>query len=175
MTYVVVSKRFVLLFAGAGLLIIALFLLIREGAERTPGRVPEPVSSFLEEVRVINVQDEKVAWALDSRRAELLQNGKDTKLEEVLMQVPAEEVLIRAPGGSFDIESGSLTLTGEIKTEIKGYDMETGSIEIKPGGKISTGDRVILKGEGVEIHGRGLETADEKKVRLKSDVKARFN
>jgi len=175
MTYVAVSRRFGLLIAGAALIIVALLLFIREGAERAPARVPDSVSSFLEEVRVINVQDESIAWSLDSKRAQVLRNGKDARLEDVRMEVPAEEILVRAPGGLFDMDSGSLKLTGEIKTEIKGYDVETGAIEIKPGGKVTTSGDVVLKGDGMEVRGRGLETGEEKKVRLKSNVKAVFD
>jgi hypothetical protein len=175
MTRVLVSKKSALILSVLLLIALGAFLSLRgTGVRREAHEEGAPGASFLEGVKVISVQGDKVGWSLDSKQAELLQGGKEAKLDEVLMDVPEEGAHIEAPGGYFDIDTGKLRLTGDIKTDIKGYVLETGSVEVLPGGKINTPGKVLLKGKGVEIEGRGLETQDEKNVRLKSDVKARF-
>lgn len=174
MTYIVVSKRNLAI--GLGLLALAVlaFSILGIMEEKMVPQPSQPNPSYLEDIRVLNIQDNKVAYSLTARRAQLAQNGREAALADVSMQVPEQGVLMRAPAGNFDFESGELHLTGNITTEMKGYDVLTNSIQIRSGGKISTGQKVIVKGKGMEIEGQGLEAGEEKTLRLKSNVKAKF-
>lgn len=176
MTYIVVSKRNL----AIGIFLLGLAVLVSSmlgfvgGKEAPRPSQYQPNPSYLEDIRVLSIQDNKVAYSLTATKAQLAENGKETALENISMQVPEQGVITKAPSGDFNLESGELRLAGNITTEMKGYDVLTNSLQIRPGGKISTGQKVIIKGKGMEIEGQGLETGEEKTLRLKNNVKAKF-
>ncbi len=111
-----------------------------------------------------------------SKKAILAGDGQTARLSGVAIDIPAEDAKLSASGGELDLDSNVLTLDGEIKSRIKGFDLKTSSVQIVPGGKLNTGknDPVLLEKKGIEIEGRGLDANQEKKVRLDNDVKAIF-
>ncbi len=144
----------------------------RGGAERDGAALYSSLSGL----SVINVKDNRTLWVATSKKAILAGDGQTARLSGVAIDIPAEDAKLSASGGELDLDSNVLTLDGEIKSQIKGFDLKTSSVQIVPGGKLNTGknDPVLLEKKGIEIEGRGLDANQEKKVRLDNDVKAIF-
>ncbi|MDA8169496.1 MAG: hypothetical protein M0Z59_07340 [Nitrospiraceae bacterium] len=132
--------------------------------------------SYLEDVSVFNIQDNKTVWSASSRKATLTGDGSTANLEKVSLNVPSENLSLKANGGVLDLDRNTLNLTGRIESEVKGFQMDTDSLRIVPGGKVSSpaNDMVSLKKERILIEGKGIETDSERTVKLKNNVKAIF-
>ncbi len=159
------------------LALLALAALFLSGTGRKAGDAKAQAAtdaSYLEDVKVLNIQHGKTNWEVRSNRVNLSADGKDARMEDVTISVPDENLTMKAPEGRFDMEKDTLDLSGQIVTEAKGFSMETGQMKVVPGGKVDAGSKVVLKGKGMRIEGTGMEAGEERTLRLRSNVKAIF-
>ncbi len=161
-----------LLLLGAAL---SAFSIKQRANEPGPQKQAEYRSS-LSDINVLNIVDGRTLWSATSKKAVFSGDGGTASLSGVAINIPAENAQLTATGGQYDMDTGMLSLTGEINSRVKGFDVKTSSMQIVPGGKLNTGsnDMVLLRKKGIMIQGRGLEANQKKNVRLDRNVKAIF-
>jgi hypothetical protein len=152
---------------------ICAWLVLACNVRTEPARAPS-YSSYLEDVKVYNIDKDKVSWTAVSKRAMLSENGSNARLENVALEMPGEKVTLKAPVGVFDMDNNSLVLNGGITTFVRDMRMQTDSMRIIPGGKIDVANSVTLTGKGIKIEGGSLESGEDQKLKVKDNVKAVF-
>lgn len=131
--------------------------------------------SFMEDVRVVNRGAGSDRWTLEAHKVEIPTDGRASKLISVQITLPEHEMDVKSEAGIYDLESKDLTLTGNIVARTDDYVLWTESINFKPEtGELASPDSVVLKGSNFRIEGDGLYADSDKKVTLKSNVKAIF-
>lgn len=135
-----------------------------------------PISgSFMEDIRVVNRGAGSDRWTLEAQKVEIPTNGKASSLTSVQITLPEHEMDVKSEAGIYDLESRDLTLTGNIEARTDYFVLTTDSIHFKSEtGELTSRDRVVLKGSSFRIEGDGLYANGDKKVTLKSNVKATF-
>lgn len=141
---------------------------------RERGGLPVYAHSSLEDISVISIENLKTLWSASSKKAILSADGSRARLEEVSLRIPAEELSLKAAGGVLNLDDTTLDLKGQVTTQIKGFQVKTDSLRITPGGKVDSGEKVVLEKESIIIEGGGLEAGDKKNVKVKNNVKATF-
>jgi len=170
--------RYMLLpFLVFSLIIAAIYSLsiLREGGrepsgESEPGK-PASVSS-MDGVSVVNTRDGKRQWLLRSRRIEM--TGSHASLDAVEAEVTGLGMSVKAPLGQYDMDSGELGLSGDVRMYGDDYVVSAPDILMDPGsGELRSSGNVLIDGKGFRITGSGL-LAMGQEIRLLSDVKAVF-
>ena len=155
--------------------VLSAFTMKNQPRETGLQKVPVYYSS-LSDINVLNVIGNRTLWSATSKKAVFSGDGGTASLSDVDINIPSENARLMASGGQYDLDKNTLSLTGEVKSQVKGFDMKTSSLQIVPGGKLNTGgdDEVLLEKKGIEIEGRGLEADQKRTVRLDRNVKAIF-
>ena len=137
---------------------------------------PKVYYSSLSDVSVLNIVNARTLWSATSKEATFSSDGGTANLKDIAINIPSENARLKASGGQYNLDTNLLSLTGEVKSEVKGFDVKTSSLQIVPGGKLNTGgdDKVLLTKKGIEIEGNGLEADQKRTVRLDKNVKAIF-
>jgi LPS export ABC transporter protein LptC len=131
--------------------------------------------SFLEGVRVLNKEEGKLLWSLESGRVSFSADMDTANLAEVRVELRGQEMLVTASAGEFDMESNDLSLAGNVRAETRELVITTASASLDSRtGRISTEDPVFITGADFMITGKGLRAANSK-VRLLADVTAEFH
>ena len=171
------SRKFLpaLVLMGAALSAFAVNHKTGETVQTVPHKQAE-YSSSLSDIKVLNIVDSRTLWSATSKKAVFSGDGGTASLSDVAINIPSENARLTASGGQYNLDSNTLSLTGTIKSQVKGFDVKTSSLQIVPGGKLNTGsnDVVLLQKKGIRIEGQGLEADQKKNVRLDRNVKAIF-
>ncbi len=132
--------------------------------------------SSLSDINVLNIIGSRTLWSATSKKAVFSTSGDTASLSDVAIDIPSENARLTASRGQYDMDNNTLSLSGRVKSQVKGFDVKTSSLQIVPGGKLNTGgsDKVLLSKKGIKIEGLGLEADQKKNVRLDRNVKAIF-
>ena len=159
------------------LIIAAIYSLsiLREGGSELSGDAgsgrPQSVS-VMDGVRVVSTTEGERQWMLSSRRIEI--TGGSASLDGVEATVIGLAMEVSAPSGIYDMDSGELDLEGNVMMTGSDYTVSSTGVSLDPGtGSLSSGDDVVIDGNGFRITGSGLLAAG-REIRLISDVKAVF-
>ncbi|MDA8156320.1 MAG: LPS export ABC transporter periplasmic protein LptC [Actinomycetota bacterium] len=146
------------------------------GMRAAQAKMAAPGSSSFENVTVLNIMDTKTLWRAVSREASLSADGLSAAMDSVTINVPSENIAMRADTGSLDMQTNIMELSGNVKSQVKGFDVSTGTVRIVPGQDVSSapGQDVQVKKRGMSITGKSLEANTQRTVKLKNDVKAIF-
>jgi LPS export ABC transporter protein LptC len=130
--------------------------------------------SSLEDVRGVNRKDGVLQWLLNTDNAILSEDRRTARLSVVEMNLPSEGMTINSVAGVYDMESGDLTLNGDVTARTNHYVLSTDNLSLMSDkAEVYTDDRVLIEGDGFKIEGLGLK-AYQQKVHLLNDVKAVF-
>ena len=159
------------------LIIAAIYSLsiLREGGREPSGdseSVKSASVSFMDGVRVVNTREGERQWLLSSQRIEM--TGSRARLDGVEAEVPGLAMSVKAPAGVYDMGSGELSLSGDVRMYGDDYTVSAPDILLDPAsGELRSSGAVVIDGNGFRITGSGL-LAMGQEIRLLSDVKAVF-
>lgn len=159
----------------------AIFIILAENkgtyeGQADPARASDEMGSLLEDVTVVASRAGEVQWELKASRIEFDSKNTIASLKNIQLNVPEASIAFRSEGGSFDADTGSLTMSGDVTGRRDGTSIAFGSdVSLAEGGRQIVSDSdVTIEAPGYRISGRGL-IADEEGVRIKSDVRAEIN
>ncbi len=143
--------------------------------DKTEGPGPGvEASSFMEDVRVVRRGEGERRWTLAARKISIAAGGASL-MSDVTIEVPMHGLTVRSPSGTYDLGSHELTLDGNILATTEDYTIRTGSVRLDTDtGDFSTAERVVIEGANFIIEGDGMTADNDRKVRIKRNVTARF-
>lgn len=142
---------------------------------REPNEAEALSNSFMEDVKVLNMESGKHRWTLNAQKVLIPPGGEPSRLIAVSIDLPEHGVRVDSESGLFDIETRNLTLSGNIVARTEDYTINTDSIHIKTGsGDLSSPDKVVLEGQHFRIEGEGFEANSNKIISFKNNVHATF-
>ncbi len=169
------SKKFIPALFLLGAALSAFSVQHKTNGDTTP-QMQTDYRSTLSNINVLNIMGSRTLWSATSKKAVFSTSGDTASLSDVSIDIPSENARLAASRGQYDIDKNTLSLSGKVKSQVKGFDVKTSSLQIVPGGKLNTGgnDKVLLSKKGIKIEGLGLEADQKKNVRLDRNVKAVF-
>ena len=163
-------KRVLLFAALAAVLLAPLFWLPQPGGdgEAEPGR------AVLEEVSVVSKHEGRVLWALRTDEARVTGLSAEAAMSRVEVTLPGEDMTVTAAEGVYDMEEGSLVLTGGVHAVTKNFEITTESASVDSrSGAIQSSGKVVMEGDRFRVVGSRFRAKDEK-VWLEHGVRAEF-
>jgi hypothetical protein len=163
-------KRVFLFAVLAAVLLAPLFWLPAPGGdgEAEPGR------AVLEQVNVVSKHEGRVLWSLYTDEAHIGGLSSEATMKRVEVELPGEDMKVQAAGGIYNMEEGSLLLTGGVHAVTRYFEIttETASVDSRSGTIESTG-RVVMEGARFRVVGNRFRALGEK-VWLEHGVTAEF-
>jgi LPS export ABC transporter protein LptC len=162
-----------LLLAGAVLIVILLVFSGGSGLQETRSPVAGGGSeTVVEGVRVVATESGRILWRLNTGRAVVPDKGDVARLGPVEVDVPSEDLRVRAGSGQYHLESNDLELSDGVQAYSGGLTLVTKEARLYSGsGEVVSDSPVVVDGEGFTVRGRGLR-ADGHEVRILGDVSA---
>lgn len=134
----------------------------------------EQGGSWLEGVTVRHYAGSGQDWQLESRRAEIADNGQVTYLEDVSVDIAEGPVKIYAQKGTYWAADGGLKLEGGVRAEADGLTVTSDGVgSLEAGGQVRLTGNVVIKGRGLDVQGVDM-TMQGGRVKLYSNVKAKI-
>lgn len=157
-------------------LVFAVFLLavfMETDRTETGGPVIEAdVEAVLEGVSVVASRDGKVLWNLRTDHAVMPSGDSIARLGKVDMDIPSENLVIKANSGVYDLESSDLRLAGGVVADTGQMVLHSDTAIFQAStGEVTSQDDVLVEGRGFTVTGRGF-WAKGKEVRIIEEVEA---
>lgn len=150
-----------------------LVLVLRPGGSRSPVRNSTD-GSYMEDVRVDNMEEGRLLWSLRSQRTAISDAGDAAKLQSVTVRLPEHDMTVTADTGVYDIIGSGLELEGNIEADAVDYKIITGRVTLdSESGEVRSEERVLIEGRRFKIIGKGLRALNSE-VRLLGEVRAEF-
>lgn len=170
------SKSIKAVIAASLAALFGMFYYPMNGMKVAAAKPAAPYSSSFENVTVLNVMNDKTIWKAVSKTANLAGDGLSATMSMITVNVPAESISMQANNGSLDMQTNIMELSGNVKSQVKGFEVSTGTVKIIPGRDVSSapGQNVLVEKTGMSIQGKSLEANTQRTVKLKDDVRAIF-
>jgi LPS export ABC transporter protein LptC len=131
-------------------------------------------SSYMEDVRIINMKPGQKQWEINTLRVDISDDGTLALMKTVTIDLPAEGMKVASNAGTYNIETRDLSLKGDIEATAEDYVIRTDHIDINSqDAEIYTDGKVVIEGKNFSVSGYGLR-AFQQKVWIERDVKAIF-
>ena len=167
-------KKIILITISLFFLVI-LTLLVRTGKER--GFVFSlKENSFIEGIRIVQRNNNGVAWTLTASKADFVGNEEEARLEDVNISIEKNGVVLYAKSGVYNLKEKSFITDSVVNANSKDFKITADSIDYNvSNGMVKTDGKVKVSGKNFEIEGKGMRTDENQKVTLERDVTATFN
>lgn len=150
------------------------FVMLRAGRE-SPGNPQTSMSSFLEDVTIVQSRDGTAVWTLTARRADVLEEENVARLHSIAFTLPENHLTLTADEGAYDFSTQSFSTASIVEGRGDSFRITADSLDVDvSSGMIRTPGPVRLDGKAFSLEGRGMEAGRGETVRILGDVRATF-
>jgi LPS export ABC transporter protein LptC len=165
-------RAFLLVSGLLGGVLAAAFILMGNEGGGKPG--PLALSSYMEDVNIVNKKTGRKQWSLKAERVDLAEDNSIARMREVAIDLPQEGMRVKAASGVFNVDTGDLSLSGNVEARTEDFVISTDHVGLdSEKEEVLTDGKVVMEGKRYKVEGYGMRAFDEK-VWLGRDVEAVF-
>lgn len=166
----------ILLAAASFLLLLAIFLLIKDERILRPN-ILQKGNSFIEGLTIVYKKNGARNWILTAKRADISDNGEKARLSGIEMTVENKGITLYADQGTYRMADKNLSVEGRILAKGNNYSAisENGQFDHNSGIFRTDGD-IKIESARFNVLGKGMTIdSNEQKVTILKNVKAVFH